>query len=71
MAQANRISTTKLSDMIRDPIVQRAFQCAEAAYGQHFTVHDDLDGLPELVEVRHPRILQGGAVERVRELEMA
>jgi hypothetical protein len=54
--------------MIRDPIVRRAFQCAEAAYGQQFTVPDDLDGLPELVEVRHPRILQGGAVERVREV---
>jgi hypothetical protein len=68
MRQAVSIPTTKLSDMIRDPIVR---QCAEAAYGQSFTVPDDLDGLPELVEVIHPRILQGGAVEHVRELELA
>jgi hypothetical protein len=38
VAQANRISTTKLSDLIRDPIVRAAFQRAERDYGQAFAI---------------------------------
>ena len=54
MAQANRISTTKLSDLIRDPIVRAAFQRAERAYGQAFAIPNDL-----------PQVLPGGAAESV------
>jgi hypothetical protein len=60
MAPANRISTTKLSDLIRDPIVRAAFQRAERDYGQAFAVPTD-----------RPQVLNGGAAERVRELEVA
>jgi hypothetical protein len=60
MAKANRISTTKLSDLIRDPIVRAAFQRAERDYGQSFVVPSD-----------RPQVLNGGAAERVRELEVA
>ena len=42
MAQTNQISTTKLSDLIRDPIVRAAFQRAERDYGQAFAIPNDL-----------------------------
>lgn len=60
MAQAKRIPTTKLSDLIRDPVVRAAFQRAERDYGQTFAIPGD-----------RPQVLSGGAAERVRELEVA
>jgi hypothetical protein len=69
MPKANRVFSTRrttaseflttvnrlqLSLMIRDPFVAAAFKAAED------------DGLtPALVEIDHPRILDGGAAERV------
>jgi hypothetical protein len=59
MSKADRISTTKLSDLIRDPIVREAFRRAERDFGQAFAVPTD-----------RPQVLNGGAAERVRELEV-
>jgi hypothetical protein len=69
MAQATRVHSTprttaseflitvnrlQLSLMIRDPFVAAAFKAAED------------DGLaPDLVEIDHPKTLDGGAAERV------
>jgi hypothetical protein len=48
--------TTKLSSMFRDPFLRAAFQAAED------------DGLaPALIEIDHPRTLDGGAAERMTE----
>ena len=60
MRQANSIPTTKLSDLIADPVVRLAFQRAERDYGQTFAIPND-----------RPRVLNGGAAERVREMELA
>jgi hypothetical protein len=60
MRQADRITTTKLSSLIRDPIVRAAFERAERDYGQTFAIPND-----------RPKVLVGGAAERVRELEVA
>jgi hypothetical protein len=59
MAQANRKSSTKLSDLISDPVVRAAFQRAERDFGQTFAIPGD-----------RPQVLDGGAAERVRELEV-
>jgi hypothetical protein len=60
MAQANRKSSTKLSDLINDPVIRAAFQRAERDYGQSFAVPGD-----------RPHALNGGAAEHVREMEVA
>ena len=59
MTQANRESTTKLSSLIRDPVVRAAFERAERDYGQTFAIPGD-----------RPQVLNGGAAEHVRELEV-
>jgi hypothetical protein len=58
MAEATSNHTTRLSDLIGCPIVRAAFQRAERDYGQSFAIPDD-----------PPRVLEGGAVERLPELE--
>jgi hypothetical protein len=63
MAQANRDHTgfaTRISSLIQDPIVRAAFQRAERDYGQTFAIPND-----------RPKVLIGGAAERVREFEVA
>ncbi len=63
MRQANRDSTRiarHLSSLIQDPIVREAFLKAERDYGQTFAIPDD-----------PPQVLDGGAAERVDELEAA
>jgi hypothetical protein len=60
MRQADRISTTKLSSLIRDPVVRAAFERAEWDYGQAFAILND-----------PPKVLTGGAASAiVRELEV-
>jgi hypothetical protein len=60
MRQAVSIPTTPLSAMFNNPALRAAFERAER------------DGTaPLAVAVDRPRILQGGAAERVRELELA
>jgi hypothetical protein len=63
MRQANRDHTgfaTRISSLIRDPVVRAAFQRAERDYGQTFAVPDD-----------PPHALDGGAAEPVSALEVA
>jgi hypothetical protein len=58
--KATSNTTTKLSDLIRDPVVREAFQRAERDYGQTFAIPDE------------PRpVLDAGTAERVDELEEA
>jgi hypothetical protein len=63
MAQANRDNTgfaTRISALIKDPTVRAAFERAERDYGQTFAIPSD-----------RPKVLVGGAAERVHEMEMA
>jgi hypothetical protein len=62
MERSDRDSTriaSRLSSLIRDPIVREAFQRAERDYGQTFAIPDE-----------PPAVLDGGAAERVDELEV-
>jgi hypothetical protein len=62
VAQANRNSTgfaTRISALIKDPVVRAAFERAERDCGQTFAIPND-----------RPKVLDGGAAERVCEMEV-
>lgn len=75
MAQAKRNSTgfaIRLSSLIQNPVVREAFERAERDSGTALIHRDfDLDDEWSGAEIERPRILQGGAAERVSELEYA
>ncbi len=71
MERSDRDSTriaSRLSSLIRDPIVREAFQRAERDFGQTFAIPDEptAPALPR----RAPHVLDGGAAEPVDELEL-
>ena len=56
MAQATKQNTTRISQLFTDPDVRAAFWRAEQEAGDDFAA---------MVEVDHPRTLDGGAAERL------
>jgi hypothetical protein len=66
-------SHLKLSYLFVDPFLVAAFQAAEAdgTAPEMVEVYIGRDDTGALVSVVRPRVLDGGAAERVRELEEA